>query len=186
MTANLFFEGQITRFTQHLCEREVGIEVVWNVEAQSAVDGSIARCEFDVELAGVVPKLSPGMRFTLRESTGGVPYAVEPLFDGVMYQDIHIGAVDIEASLPNSGGRAGFGANVQHSWECPQSLQDEAQRRARESDMTVVFDVNTVKVTTQRGTLIVTVNPPPAMAGFTLDICMLTWQVELRELGLAE
>lgn len=185
MTA--IFEGHITRFTKHLCDREVGIEIVWNVEAQSAVDGSIARCEFDVELTGVVPQPSPGMRFTLRESRGASPFmAVEPLFDGVMYQGVRIGTVDIEATLPNSGGRAGFGANITHSWECPQSLQDEAQRRARESGITVVFDVNTVKVTTQRGTVIATVQPPPAMAGFTLDICMLTWQVELRELGLAE
>lgn len=178
------FDGYITRFTQHFCQREVGLGFVWNVEAQSFVDGSIARCDFDLEQQSSLPQPSPGMQFTLRPPLFGG--GVEAVFNGVVYSGVRLGDVDIEASLPNNGGRAGFGANVQHSWECPQSLQDEAQRRARESDMTVVFDVNTVKVTTQRGTLIVTVNPPPAMAGFTLDICMLTWQVELRELGLAE
>lgn len=87
---------------------------------------------------------------------------------------------------PMQGHGPGFGANVNHSWECPLSLQEEAQRRAAEGGMEVVFDVNKVTVKTARGTLHVTVEPPPKMAGFTADMCMLTWQVELRDLGLCE
>lgn len=104
-------------------------------------------------------------------------------YAGSKVADLSVRALDVQAF--GGGPALGFGGNVNHSWECPDSLKDEAYKRAKQAGMAIEFDVNKLTVVTNRGTLHVTVDPPTQMAGFTADMCMLTWQMELRTLGLA-
>lgn len=175
----MIFDGFINRIETRF-ERDMDTGQIREFLNVMASDYSGSTVDLNFETTNhTIPTLSPGSSLAL-DRRGTAKIAV--IVGGVEHYGLEPTHVSIDKSAT---GGASFGAAVKRSWECPDGLREEAERRADESGVEVIFDVNRVTLKTKRGTLHVDVEPPAGLVGFTPDMCWLTWQVELRDLGLA-